>query len=213
MRGGDGWELARERMLESIRVSADPRDPRVLEAFRVVPRHAFVPPSQQAWAYDDRALPIGGGQTISQPSMIAIMLDALAATPACRVLEVGAGSGYAAALLACLAREVDAIEILPELAARARTTLEQLGIGNVAIHVGDGSKGLPTRAPFDRILVSAAPTTVPPRLVEQLAPGGRIAIPIGSDWGQTLLVGEKDAAGEIEWRKDVPCMFVPLIET
>lgn len=200
-------------MVESVEREAAPGDPRVLEAFRSIPRHLFVPELARGSAYDDRALPIGEEQTISQPSMIAMMLDALACEPSSTVLEVGAGSGYAAALLSCLAARVDAVEIRPSLALRARATLAGLGITNVFVHVGDGSKGLPERAPFDRILVSAAPHDVPKALLEQLAPGGRIAIPVGEAYHQVLLVGDRRADGSVAFRRDVPCVFVPLIET
>jgi protein-L-isoaspartate(D-aspartate) O-methyltransferase len=211
-RSHDAWQGARERLVGMVADHAAPRDPRVLEAFRQVPRHLFIPDAQRVFAYDDRALPIGDEQTISQPSMIAIMLDALECQPSSRVLEVGAGSGYAAALLAHLAREVYAIEIRAALAERARMTLAQIGLTNVQIYVGDGSHGLTDHAPYDRILVSAAPAEIPHTLAEQLAPGGRIAIPVGDERGQTLLIGERRADGHIDWRRDVPCMFVPLIE-
>jgi protein-L-isoaspartate(D-aspartate) O-methyltransferase len=213
MLGEEDVALLRERMVRSVEREAAPRDPRILEAFRAVPRHLFVPGQSQAAAYDDRALPIGEGQTISQPSMIAMMLDRLRCAPTSRVLEVGAGSGYAAALLARLAERVDAIEILPALAERARAVLDSLGVDNVVIHVGDGSRGLPERGPFDCILVSAAPARVPPALLEQLAPGGRIVIPVGDGHVQTLLVGEHQPDGSVTFQEDVPCVFVPLIET
>jgi protein-L-isoaspartate(D-aspartate) O-methyltransferase len=207
----DPWARARERMLASITKAAAPRDPRVLAAFERIPREAFVPEPERRYAYEDRALPIGQGQTISQPTMIAIMLDALACDRSSRVLEVGAGSGYAAALLSCLAAEVDAVEILPDLAARAAHVLAELGLANVRVHVGDGSKGLPERAPFDRILVSAGAEDIPRALVAELAPGGRIAIPVGDHRGQVLHIGDKDLDGRMRWRRDVSCMFVPLI--
>jgi len=206
-----GWEFEHARMLDRIRQVTKLEDPRVLDAFAQVPRHAFVPESERAHAYDDRALPLSDDQTISQPSMIAIMLGVLECRPEHRALEIGAGSGYAAALLSHLCREVDAIEIRPTLAASARETLAAIGYDNVRVHLGDGSRGLPERAPFDRILVSAGAETVPPQLLDQLAPGGRITIPVGGDWGQTLMIGDKDAAGHVTWRRDVPCMFVPLI--
>ncbi|MCC6900427.1 MAG: protein-L-isoaspartate(D-aspartate) O-methyltransferase [Polyangiaceae bacterium] len=199
-------------MVRSVELAAAPRDPRVLDAFRRIPRHLFVPDPTRVAAYEDRALPIGEDQTISQPSMIAMMLDALECDPGSRVLEVGAGSGYAAALLSCLAARVDAIEIRPALAARARATLLGLGIENAFIHVGDGSKGLAEQAPFDRILVSAAPRSVPPALLDQLGPAGRIAIPVGDGYHQVLLVGERGPDGRVRMRRDVPCVFVPLVE-
>lgn len=208
----DEWDPLWERMVRAVELEAAPRDPRVLEAFRRIPRHEFVPDSVRSMAYEDRALPIGDNQTISQPSMIAMMLDALACEPSSRVLEVGAGSGYAAALLSTLAARVDAIEIRPSLAARALAVLRALGIGNVFVHVGDGSKGLPALAPFDRILVSAAPHQVPDPLLAQLAPGGRIAIPVGEAYHQVLLVGDRQRDGTVKFTRDVPCVFVPLVE-
>jgi protein-L-isoaspartate(D-aspartate) O-methyltransferase len=206
----DDLAVARDRMVDRIRAVTGVSPP-VLEAFRRVPRHRFVPDTRSGQAYEDRALPLAEGQTISQPSMIAIMLEALALEPYHRVLEVGAGSGYAAALLSVLAGEVDAIEIRPALAADARRTLSEIGVRNVHVRVGDGRRGLPERAPFDRILVSAGAGSVPPALVNQLATGGRIAIPIGSEWGQTLMIGEKDARGDTTWKENVGCAFVPLV--
>ena len=213
MLSDDARRAEREAMASLVEAAVKPRDPRVVEAFRRIPRHLFVPESERVQAYEDRPLPIGEMQTISQPSMIALMLDALECTPESRALEVGAGSGYAAALLSCLASEVDAIEIRPELAARARKTLAEIGIQNVRVHAADGGRGWPDRAPFDRILVSAAPAEVPPALSRELAIGGRIAIPVGGPMSQRLLVGSKNALGELEWKEDVPCLFVPLVAT
>jgi protein-L-isoaspartate(D-aspartate) O-methyltransferase len=208
----DDPHVAERAKLASLVASVvKPRDPRIEAAFARVPRHLFVPESERGQAYEDRPLPIGEMQTISQPSMIAVMLDALGCEPTSRVLEVGAGSGYAAALLACLAESVDAIEIRPELAARARRTLADIGADNARVHAGDGRAGWPPGAPYDRILVSAAPAEVPPALVSQLAPGGRIAIPVGDAVSQRLLVGHKDGEGRLVWREDVPCLFVPLV--
>jgi protein-L-isoaspartate(D-aspartate) O-methyltransferase len=143
--------------------------------------------------------------------MIAIMLEELQCEPTQRALEVGAGSGYAAAVLGRLVREVFTVEVRPALAARARASLLRGGASNVTVVEGDGSRGLPEHAPYDRILVSAAPERVPGALVEQLAIGGRIAIPVGDEHGQTLLVGRKTAANAIDWQKTVPCIFVPLV--
>lgn len=185
-------------------------DERVLGAFRKVPRHRFVPRSLASRAYEDCALPIGEGQTISQPSMIAVMLAALAVAPTDRVLEVGAGSGYAAALLGELAREVFALEILPDLARSAQKRIRELGIENVHVLEGNGRLGLPAAAPFDKILVSAGSTDVPDELVKQLAEGGRIAIPVGGALGQQLLVGTK-RNGEMTWERSIACIFVPLV--
>ncbi len=186
-------------------------DPRILDAFRRVPRHAFVPPHLREHAHEDRALSIGLGQTISQPSMIALMLKALDCAPEHRVLEVGAGSGYAAALLGELAAEVHAIEVLPELAERARATLRSLGVENVTVYTGNGAFGLPQLAPFDRILVSAGAEHVPPALLAELAVGGRIAIPVGGKFEQELLIGTRRTATDVDWERSTPCVFVPLV--
>jgi protein-L-isoaspartate(D-aspartate) O-methyltransferase len=189
----------RLRLVERMRLTANIRDERVLVAFRSVPRHRFLPDSQVPFAYEDRALPLAEQQTISQPSMIAIMLEALRCRPGDHALEVGAGSGYAAALLGELVARVDAVEIRPALAEQALATLASLQIDNVEIHTGDGGRGFAERAPFDKILV------------EQLARGGRIAIPVGDEVGQTLLVGERAQDGRISWEPGVPCVFVPLV--
>ena len=207
----DGYEAERRQLVERIRASVRPKDPRVLEAFMRVPRHLFVPESHRSSAYEDRALPLAEEQTVSQPSMIAIMLSALDARAGQRALEVGAGSGYAAALLAELVDEVHAVEIRPELAAAAAARLAAIGQQRVHIHLGDGRQGWPERAPYDRILVSAGADVVPPALIEQLAIGGRIAIPVGDEAGQTLKVGVKGAAGKVDWTSDVACVFVPLV--
>ena len=202
-------EASRAELVEGLtRVISDPR---VLAAFERIPRHLFVGAAQRRAAYEDRALPLTDGQTISQPSMIAIMLEALAAEPSERALEVGAGSGYAAALLSTLVREVHAVEIRPALSSLGRAALERAKIGNVVIHEADGSEGLPSEAPFDCILVSAAARTVPAALVEQLAPLGRIAIPVGGDDGQTLRVGTRMRDGGIRWTERTACVFVPLV--
>src|SRR5262245_7816442 len=166
----------RERMVARQIEARGVADAPLLAALREVPRHAFVSPDQLELAYEDMALPIARGQTLSQPYVVALMLQALALSPSDRVLEVGSGSGYAAALLSRLAREVFAIELDPELAALARTRLESLGCANVELRAGDGNLGWPERAPFDAILVSAAATAVPPALEAQLAAGGRMVI-------------------------------------
>jgi protein-L-isoaspartate(D-aspartate) O-methyltransferase len=210
-RTSDGYLQERERMVRRIRATTSIEDPRIFAAFMSVPRHLFVPESQRGSAHDDRALPLFEAQTISQPSMIAVMLQALDCQPRDHVLEVGAGSGYAAALLGRLAAYVDAVEIRPSLAARARQTLAMLGYDNVRIHVGDGGMGLRARAPFDKILVSAGAREIPSALVAQLTVGGRMAIPVGDSDTQTLLVGERMANGEMNWTQSISCMFVPLI--
>lgn len=204
-------EFRRRQLVERIRASTQITDARVLNAFASVPRHLFLTEEQRSIAYEDRAVPLDQGQTVSQPSMIAIMLSELQCEPTQRALEIGAGSGYAAALLAQLVREVHAVEILPALAARAGENLARSGARNVHVSLGDGSLGFAAHAPYDRILVSAAPSEVPSALAEQLAPGGRIAIPVGDAHGQTLLLGEKNGAGELKWQRSVPCIFVPLV--
>jgi protein-L-isoaspartate(D-aspartate) O-methyltransferase len=201
----------RARLVERLRLDTRISDPRVLEAFARVPRHCFVPDSQRGFAYEDRALPLLEGQTISQPTMIAIMLEALRPQKSDRVLEVGGGSGYAAALLAELVGEVYTIEIRPRLVAMARHNLGSLGLHNVWVELGDGRNGLVEHAPFQSILVSAGAAHVPAKLLEQLAVGGRIAIPVDDGYGQTLQVGLRRPDGGVDWTPGVACMFVPLV--
>ena len=186
-------------------------DPRVLAALAKVPREHFVPADLAARAYDDRPLPIGHGQTISQPLIVAVMSHLLRLRPDARVLEVGTGSGYQTAILAELAREVVTIEVVEELAAAAQSKLDALGYRNVEYRHGDGAGGCPERAPFDGIMVTAAARAMPPALIEQLAPGGRLVIPIGSDpLSQDLILVQKDARGEVRQRRLFPVAFVPL---
>jgi protein-L-isoaspartate(D-aspartate) O-methyltransferase len=187
------------------------RDARVLDAMRRVPREAFVPEASQALAYTDGALPIRSGQTISQPFMVAVMTEALRLRGAERVLEIGTGSGYQAAILAELASEVITIERRPELADAARTTIRSLGYTNVDVIVGDGTLGLAARAPFDRILVTAGAPRVPEALTQQLsADGGRLVIPVGSSKQQWLRVISRDGDRLDESTRD-ECVFVPLV--
>ncbi len=186
-------------------------DAGILRAFAHVPRHLFVPEEEVAVAYCDSALPIGFRQTISQPSMIALMLSALDVAVGNRVLEVGGGSGYAAALLAELGAEVYSLEIVPELADSAAERLRELGYDRVHVVAGNGRLGYPRRAPYQRILVSAGADEVPPALVDELAAGGRIVIPVGDDKLQHLLVGTKLPDQTVEWQRSVPCIFVPLV--
>jgi protein-L-isoaspartate(D-aspartate) O-methyltransferase len=179
---------ARKRMVEEQIEARGVRDPRVLDAMRQVPRHELVPASQRDRAYEDRPLPIGHGQTISQPYVVAAMTDALRLTGGERVLEIGTGSGYQAAILSKLAKEVYSIEIVPELAQRARADLARLGYANVEVRQGDGWRGWPEKAPFDAIVVTAAPEEVPPDLIAQLAVGGRLVIPVGGREQQLMVV-------------------------
>lgn len=188
------------------------RDRRVLDAIAEIDRARFVPPGLSAEAYDDRPLPIGCGQTISQPFVVAFMTEALGLEGGERVLEIGTGSGYQTALLARLAGEVWSVEIVPELAARARgLLLEDLGLANVHLREGDGALGWPEAAPFDRILVTAAAPRVPPPLRAQLAPGGRMVLPVGeAESDQVLRVLERGADGIEEIADVLPVRFVPL---
>jgi protein-L-isoaspartate(D-aspartate) O-methyltransferase len=186
-------------------------DPRVLAVMGRLPREDFVPPDQRAYAYDDRPLPIGYGQTISQPFIVALMTDLLHVGQDDVVLEVGTGSGYQAAVLAGLVREVHTIEIIPELGARAAEQLDAQGLANVHAHLGDGYYGLEQAAPFDAIIVTAAASHVPPPLIAQLEPGGRMVIPVGRAFAlQHLMLIEKDASGAVRSRQTLPVAFVPL---
>ncbi len=186
-------------------------DGRVLAAMNRVPRHEFV--REQDWpdAYADRPLPIGEQQTTSQPYIIAAMLQAAEITSRDRVLEIGAGSGYQTALLAELAAQVFAVERYPALAARAQTTLERLGYKSVSVINADGSLGLPEHAPFDVIIVAAAAPRVPPALLDQLAPGGRLMIPVGDAHQQVLQLARKHSSGAVTIHSLEGCRFVPLI--
>jgi protein-L-isoaspartate(D-aspartate) O-methyltransferase len=188
----------------------DIRDERVLEAMRTVPREHFVPEPLRARAYDDAALPIGAGQTISQPYMVAAICQALSLHGGELVLDVGTGSGYQAAVLAELADEVHTIERVPELADGARRTLAEAGYDRVHVHVGDGTLGVPEEAPFDAIAVAAAAPAIPESLYEQLAPFGRLVLPVGSRRGQELQLVVRSPEGPATIRS-VPCRFVPLL--
>ncbi len=188
------------------------RDPRVLAAMRKVPRHRFVPPAMAARAYGDHPLPIGHGQTISQPYIVAIMTELAQPKREHRALEIGTGSGYQAAVLSELVARVYTIELLAPLASAARERLKQMGYSNVTARVGDGYKGWPEHAPYHVILVTAGAPFVPPALVEQLAPGGRMVIPVGNRWGdQVLKVVTKDASGKVRAQDVMGVRFVPLV--
>ncbi len=221
VRGGDDpYRAARERMIHEIeadvrataaRIGRDELRDDVLRAMRETPRHEFVPPERSAVAYENRPLPIGYDQTISQPFIVALMTDLLAVSPEAKVLEVGAGSGYQAAVLAKLVREVHSIEIIPGLARECRERMERLGYTNVFVHDGDGYHGLDEEAPFDSIIVTAAAPTIPPPLVRQLKPGGRMVLPVGGPFAvQHLMIVEKDGDGRVSTRQILPVRFVPL---
>lgn len=198
-------------MVEEQIASRGIRDPRVLDAMRTIPRHLFVPDHLASRAYDDCALPIAAGQTISQPYIVALMAEAVLIGPADRVIEVGAGSGYAAAVLGRLARAVVAVERIGELAEAARERIVALGYGNIEIVAGDGTLGLPERAPFDAILAAAAGPAVPDALKTQLADRGRLVMPVGdSGWVQQLVRVTRTGPGYREERLG-EVRFVPLI--
>jgi protein-L-isoaspartate(D-aspartate) O-methyltransferase len=186
--------------------------PRVMAAMRAVPRHAFVPLGEQRYAYANGPLPIGQGQTISQPYIVALMTELLRPEPGDVVLEIGTGSGYQAAVLSCLVERVYSLEVLPALARDAAARLADLGFDNVTCRQGDGNLGWPEPAPYDGIIVTAAAPAIPPPLVEQLRPGARLVIPVGPPYGhQVLRVVEKDLEGATTERDILGVVFVPLI--
>lgn len=186
------------------------RDRRVLDAMLAVPREKFVPADVRAAAYEDRALPVGYGQTISQPYIVAYMTEQLAVTPDCRVLEVGTGTGYQVAILARLAKHVYTVECISALQRRAAATLAEFHITNVSSTIGDGSLGLPAWAPYDRIITTAAAPQIPAPLIDQLVDGGRLTIPIGGAEEQTLVTVVREGRRTIE-TPTLPCRFVKLI--
>jgi protein-L-isoaspartate(D-aspartate) O-methyltransferase len=216
----DDHAAARARMVETIEAHArsatdalgrDYIDPKVLAVINQVPRHEFVSGWYENQAYEDRPLPIGQGQTISQPFIVALMTDLLGVGPDAVVLEVGTGSGYQAAVLAHLVRDVHTIEIIPELAEAAGERLARLGYDNIRIYTGDGYYGVPDPAPYDGIVVTAAAHQVPPPLIQQLKPGGIMVIPVGGGFAlQHLMLVEKDADGRVRTRQTLPVRFVPL---
>lgn len=199
------------RLAERVARTSAVENPRILAAFEQVPRAAFLPPELAHRADEDQALPIGLGQTISQPSMVALMLSALDCAPRHRVLEVGCGSGYVLALLSQITAEVFGVERHPELAQRARETLSSLGVTDVVVEEGDGTLGLPGHAPYDRILVSAGAPAIPDTLLATLAEGGRLVMPVGSSDCQILVTCERDDKGSLHYRAGGSCVFVPLV--
>ena len=204
----DAFARRRDAMVASQIEARGVSSPAVLAALRKVPRHLFVPPDLVGEAYDDGPLPIGHHQTISQPYIVAYMSDVLDLDRSHKVLEIGTGSGYQAAVLGELAGQVFTIEIVPQLGERARELLARLDYRNVHVRVGDGYLGWPEQAPFDRVLVTAAPDHVPPPLVDQLAVGGRMVIPVGT-WNQEIVILSKTSTGVVE-RRTIPVRFVPL---
>ncbi|MGD2055332.1 MAG: protein-L-isoaspartate(D-aspartate) O-methyltransferase [Gammaproteobacteria bacterium] len=204
-------EIEADVRLTSLSLDKESLDPRVMKAMSSVPRDELVPESLREVAYENRPLPIGHGQTISQPYIVAVMTDLLKPEPGDRVLEIGTGSGYQAAILAELVARVYSIEIIKALGEEARRKLAELGYGNIEVRIGDGYYGWKEHAPYDAIVVTAAASHIPPPLIEQLKPGGRMIIPVGSRFMvQQLVLVEKDAAGKVTTRQILPVRFVPL---
>jgi protein-L-isoaspartate(D-aspartate) O-methyltransferase len=216
----DAMRKARQRMVKEIEldvtvtsayIGRGQLSQEIMRIMGEVPRHEFVPEDERGAAYVNAPLPIGYGQTISQPYIVALMTDLLAVSRDAKVLEVGAGSGYQAAVLSHLVKEVHSIEIIPQLAQSCRERIARLGYANITIHEGDGYYGLEDEAPFDAIVVTAAASTIPPPLVRQLMPGGRLVIPVGTPFAvQHLMLVEKNKQGEISMRQVLPVQFVPL---
>ncbi len=200
----------RELMVENQLILRGIRDERVLSAMRKVPRHLFVPEHIRHNAYDDMALPIGDGQTISQPFMVALMTELLEPNSNDKVLEIGTGSGYQAAVLAEIVREVFTIERVGTLAERAKALLAELGYSNIHVVVGDGTRGIESEAPFDKIIITAASPDVPEPLIKQLSEDGILVAPVGDRFSQILIKGKKKK-GVFSKEFSVPCVFVPLI--
>jgi len=205
------FDIARKRMVQEQIVGRGITTPRLLEVFQKVPRHLFVQEAMAVQAYSDGPLPIGEKQTISQPYIVALMTDLLELTGNDHVLEIGTGSGYQTAILASLVRRVWTIERIRPLAMQARKVLDTLHLLNVNIKVGDGTLGWPEEGPFDAILVTAGAPAVPETLAAQLAPGGRLVIPVGDESNQTLLRIRKAADGTLTQETGIGCRFVPLI--
>ncbi|APF17424.1 protein-L-isoaspartate(D-aspartate) O-methyltransferase [Caldithrix abyssi] len=204
----DYYAKLRKQMVEQQIIARGVKDPAVIRAMESVPRHLFVPESEMAYAYLDEPRPIGHGQTISQPYIVAFMTEQLHLKPTDRVLEIGTGSGYQAAVLAEIVDSVYTIEIVPELARIARERLQELGYDNVQVKQGDGYNGWPEKAPFDAIIVTAAPPNIPPPLLEQLKIGGVMVLPVG-EYVQELVVVQKSEEG-ISMRNVLPVRFVPM---
>jgi protein-L-isoaspartate(D-aspartate) O-methyltransferase len=207
----DEYAAERLRMAREDIEARGIRHSGVLKSMRETPRHRFVPAALRALSYEDHPLPIGRGQTISQPYVVAFMTELLDPKPAHRVLEIGTGSGYQAAVLSPLVKEVCTVEIVPELAREAAALLRELGYANIRTRLGDGYLGWPEKAPFDRILLTAAPPEVPDALLRQLAPGGRLVAPVGVDY-QNLMVIDKRPDGTLNRQVSIPVRFVPMVK-
>ena len=210
--GQDPWEAKRRAMVATQIQPRGVNDPRVLEAMNRVPRHLFVPDKRRSLAYADSPLPIGYGQTISQPFIVAYMTQVLDLSPGGKVLEVGTGSGYQAAVLAETGAQVYSVEVIPQLHQRARQTLAQTGYDRVRLKLGDGYLGWPEKGPFEAIIVTCAAGHIPPPLLAQLGPGGRMVIPVGPPmFVQDLVLAEKDEQGRVRTRSLMAVRFVPLV--
>jgi protein-L-isoaspartate(D-aspartate) O-methyltransferase len=206
------WRAARERLVAEQLVPQGITDSATLAAMRAVPRHEFVPPDQRSLSYENTPLPIGDGQTISQPIVVAFMTQMIAPRPGMRVLEIGTGSGYQAAVLQEAGCRVWTIEIFGALAREARKRLDRLGYRDVVVRHGDGYAGWPDEAPFDAIVVTAGADSIPPALTEQLAAGGRLVMPVGDPaLDQALVLVEKHSTGRLTSRRILPVQFVPLL--
>lgn len=206
----NGFFTQREEMVRTQIEARAIKDESTLSAMRRVKRHLFVPPAHRRFSYEDRPLPIGGGQTISQPYIVALMTELLELKGGEKVLEIGTGSGYQAAILAELAKEVYTIELLEPLAVRSRKLLEELGYKNIKVKHGDGFLGWPQYAPYNAIIVTCAPQKVPPALLEQLAEGGRLVIPVGTLWQELRQL--RKIKGKIVSRGIIPVRFVPMLK-
>ena len=207
---GQDFDGQRERMVRYQIEERGVKDPEVLKALRITPRHLFIPQQYRDSAYADHPVPIGHGQTISQPYIVGLMSDLLAVRKEHKVLEIGTGSGYQSAVLSPLAGQIYSIEIVAPLAEQARALLAQLGLKNITVRQGDGYKGWPEQAPFDRIILTAAPPEIPDALIAQLKPGGRLVAPVGR-WDQDLVVLEKDEKGRVRQRSVLAVRFVPMV--
>ena len=201
----------REQMIESQIKARGIEDENLLQAMRKIPRHAFVPSNMQEYAYNDEPLPIGGGQTISQPYIVAYMTNVLGLKKDDKVLEIGTGSGYQAALLAEMAAEVYTVEIHEDLAQKARKILDRLGYDNIHYHIGDGTQGWTAHAPYDAIMVTAAPSKIPVKLKEQMKIGAKMVIPVGHTMQELILLAREEDT--FIRRKLLPVRFVPLVST
>ena len=206
------FQKQRDRMIKRQIVARGVKDPNVLKSMKEVPRHLFVDESYWPMAYSDGPLPIGHGQTISQPYIVSLMTELLQSDTHHEILEIGTGSGYQAAVLSKLVHHVYTIEIIEELGLEAEKRLNRLGYDNITVRIGDGYQGWPDEAPFDRIIITAAPEEIPQKLVEQLKTNGRMVLPVGPQWwGQDLIILEKDEKGKLTKKESIPVRFVPMV--